>query len=131
MKREIAEKWIAALNGGEFKQAKEVLRDGTDKYCCLGVLCELYRRETGQGEWDGPGFLSDSNFSCGSQADYSGSNLPEGVRQWAGMKTCSGTYGYYPFGINKEHKSLVYLNDHANFKFSGIASFIEKNWETL
>lgn len=39
MPKELADKWLAALRSGEYKQAKEVLYDEeTNGYCCLGVL---------------------------------------------------------------------------------------------
>lgn len=50
MNKEIKAKWIAALTSGEYTQGKDYLnRNG--KFCCLGVLCDLYRKETGMGEW--------------------------------------------------------------------------------
>lgn len=45
----IKELWIKALRSGEFRQTKHDLKTD-DGYCCLGVLCELYRIENG-GEW--------------------------------------------------------------------------------
>lgn len=36
--KEFAEKWIAALRSGEYKQGEGSLFDG-DSYCCLGVGC--------------------------------------------------------------------------------------------
>jgi hypothetical protein len=40
MSKIIKEKWINALNSGEYKQTKRCLYDG-DGYCCLGVLCAI------------------------------------------------------------------------------------------
>lgn len=46
MNQEVKEKWITALESGEFKQGKEYMcKEGS--YCCLGVLSELYAREHG------------------------------------------------------------------------------------
>ena len=39
----LKKKWVVALRSGKYEQGKEALRNG-DKYCCLGVLCEI---ETG------------------------------------------------------------------------------------
>ncbi|WP_441235620.1 hypothetical protein [Bradyrhizobium sp. 930_D9_N1_4] len=33
-------KWVEALRSGEYKQARNALRDG-NRYCCLGVLCKV------------------------------------------------------------------------------------------
>lgn len=38
MDAKLKAEWIAALRSGQYKQAREALRDG-DGYCCLGVLC--------------------------------------------------------------------------------------------
>lgn len=39
--RELMQKWVAALRSGYYKQGKGKLRPYEDKYCCLGVLCNL------------------------------------------------------------------------------------------
>ena len=33
--------WLAALRSGDYAQAKNRLRKAGDKFCCLGVLCDL------------------------------------------------------------------------------------------
>ncbi len=52
MNRRIKNLWIKALESGKYKQGKNRLRTD-DKFCCLGVLCDIYRKETGKGEWRG------------------------------------------------------------------------------
>lgn len=42
MNEKIKKKWVDALRSGKYKQGREQLRDG-DKFCCLGVLCEVLR----------------------------------------------------------------------------------------
>jgi hypothetical protein len=37
MKKAVKAKWVAALEGGEYKQGRGALCEG-DRYCCLGVL---------------------------------------------------------------------------------------------
>jgi hypothetical protein len=37
----LKEKWIAALRSGRYKQGQGKLRSMYDKYCCLGVLCDV------------------------------------------------------------------------------------------
>lgn len=40
LKPEFKEKWIAALESGDFHQARGVLKErNTDGYCCLGIAC--------------------------------------------------------------------------------------------
>lgn len=43
--KEIADKWIKALNSGEYKQGFGQLRDRDDNFCALGVLCNLHAKE--------------------------------------------------------------------------------------
>lgn len=37
----IRDEWIPALRSGNYKQGCLVLRDHDDKFCCLGVACDL------------------------------------------------------------------------------------------
>ena len=41
MDREIRDKWIAALRSGKYQQGRCTLRDKQNKFCCLGVLCDI------------------------------------------------------------------------------------------
>lgn len=45
MDQEIKAKWLEALRGGQFRQATGILRSRDDKYCCLGVLCQIVEPE--------------------------------------------------------------------------------------
>lgn len=38
MPKPMLDNWLAALRGGEYEQAREVMSDGCGGYCCLGVL---------------------------------------------------------------------------------------------
>jgi hypothetical protein len=80
MDSRVKEMWAAALESGEFEQGKGRLlgigEDGKKTWCCLGVLCELHRREVG-GDWSmssvGGAYLENSAF------------LPHSVMAWAGL----------------------------------------------
>lgn len=41
MKQEVKDKWIEALRSGEYEQGIGRLRSSENKFCCLGVLCEV------------------------------------------------------------------------------------------
>jgi hypothetical protein len=41
MNPEIKAKWVAALRSGEYKQGHTYLRNRDNKFCCLGVLCDI------------------------------------------------------------------------------------------
>ena len=116
MRKEVAEKWVKALRSGEFLQGKTQLRS-ENHYCCLGVLCELYRQETGNGEWTEKGFCSFGETLEGLP--------PMAVRDWAGLCSLSGTLSL--FG----NPSLVTMNDSLSKSFEQLADYIEKYQEEL
>jgi hypothetical protein len=85
--KERIQKWVDALRSGEFKQGYGQLRDETFnneyRHCCLGVACEVFRRETGRGAWtDSNDFVvhhEDENLEVAS------SHLPPSVIRWFGL----------------------------------------------
>lgn len=122
MKPEIKAKWIAALTDGTYEQAHEQLRDG-DKFCCLGVLCDLYVKETGDGEWNDELFV----WGPGEPDDELGvedSELPPCVASWAGLCNTNPEAGKH---------SLARWNDGdpntetAGLPFVEIAKLIEEH----
>lgn len=82
MNQQIKKLWIDALRSGEFRQGKSRLRSSIDKFCCLGVLCELHRREKGL-DWSNQGYDDSSHFSYDSEASF----LSEEMIEWAGLKS--------------------------------------------
>lgn len=41
-KRFLYETWIAALRSGKYAPTRHRLKDENDKFCCLGVVCDIY-----------------------------------------------------------------------------------------
>jgi hypothetical protein len=79
MNPEIKQKWVAALRSGDYEQGKRRLyEDGL--YCYLGVLCDVYRKETGDGEFR-PGLHNSWSFVA--RHDIDGATLPYAVSDWA------------------------------------------------
>lgn len=118
--RENIRKWVDALRSGEFEQGRSRLRHNDrdrDRYCCLGVACEVYRRETGNGEWltglHGLWFEVDGRTP---EEHY----LHEHVVEWLGVDRVS------PMAAGL---SLTNLNDNGA-TFSAIADLIEREWLT-
>lgn len=84
MNPEVKALWCDALESGEFEQVRGKLRSPVVcgyGYCCLGVLSEVYRRHTGNGEWDGRAFLADPDH-CADRDDGIGTP-PREVAEWA------------------------------------------------
>jgi hypothetical protein len=74
MRPEIKETWLNALSSGEYMKGTGKMRDG-ERYCCLGVLCDLYAKEHKSNFMDL--FLTDQDLLT--------SYLPFEVRKWAGI----------------------------------------------
>lgn len=117
MKKEILERWIAALRSGEYKQGRQQLYNG-DGYCCLGVLCELAVKDGAIRAYD----------------KEKETLLPMFLKEWAGVdplvediSQSSETFGLsltvQPEG--QHYQSLAALNDKGA-SFEQIADWLEK-----
>lgn len=109
MNPEIKQEWVAALRSGKYKQGRKRLNTD-DKYCCLGVLCEIAVAH-GITEKATPSDLF--NITC-----YGGCNtssLPREVVEWSGVSA---------YGDLSGQRSLSELNDIGR-SFSEIATIIE------
>jgi hypothetical protein len=95
MNIEIAEKWIEKLESGEYTQTKGFLRDDNG-FCCLGVLSDMYIKETGKGCWqerlDGDGDNTEKFEFLGSDKECSLGPLHAEVKTWAGMDSHTGIF---------------------------------------
>lgn len=83
MKPEIKKLWVDALRSGEYKQGRCFLRSKDNRWCCLGVLSELYRIVTGNGKW--LDYQTDV-YILNINSLEAGSLLPRVVAEWAGLK---------------------------------------------
>lgn len=128
MNTEIKTKWLEALRSGEYKQGKNMLRH-EDTFCCLGVLCDIHSKETGN-QWK---FVPESEGEgiWKEQKHYDYLNctqfLPTVVSEWAGLT--GESMGYQNAGVflnegKQEHLST--LNDEGK-SFDAIADVIEKH----
>jgi len=51
MKRELRDRWVAALRSGQYRQGHGSLQTGDGAFCCLGVLCDIQGAEGIDFEW--------------------------------------------------------------------------------
>jgi hypothetical protein len=115
MNQEIKEKWVKALRSGEYPQGTLALND-CGKFCCLGVLCDMYSKETGE-PW------VESEITQGKKLIHSEEGLlPYEVRYWSGANTSDGQLPF--LGRQKEELWLANLND-GGMPFGQIADLIE------
>jgi hypothetical protein len=111
MNEKVKQMWVTALTSGEFVQGqKRLMRNMGDhiEYCCLGVLCELHRREFN--------FKWENEYYFGAFII-----LPLEVMAWAGLEE------YNPdIKCNGDVTSLAHMND-IGYSFTDIANMIEEN----
>ncbi len=116
--------WVKALRTGVIEggneeplhitQGKYDLRPIENKMCCLGVLCEIYRRETGNGQWSrGEG----KNLFFGESGV-----LPGTVAEWAGLESCNPTTRFDTYS-----NTMSELNDKHELNFQRIADIIDRD----
>ena len=103
-------KWAEALESGQYVQSRGCLRVGqaSQEYCCLGVACEVFRKETGEGEWRPGGFYVDAD-------SHSLTYLPSSVVKWFGLES--------PDPYIKGERA-TYWNDVLHKPFSEIARYV-------
>ena len=118
MKTEIATLWINALLSGDYKQVKGKLHSESG-FCCLGVLCDLFKKETNKGRWK-MGEEEHAQFYIGEE--IATGVLPEAVVDWAGLDSNIGKFHAGP--------SLIILNDGGK-SFAEIAEIISLTTEEL
>lgn len=106
-------RWIHALRSGEYKQAREYLRSG-DRFCCLGVACDIYAKDTGDGKWSDGGLFKAHN---GEQRSFQ--LIPPSVKDYFGLN-------YHPGDDTDLAPTLMLMNDVKNKTFGEIADYLEK-----
>ena len=104
MNPKVKQKLIAALRSGEYKQGNGRLRNVADKFCCLGVLCNIHAQENPEfAETQRTRGLYDSSYYT----------LGKNVQTWSQV-------------YNATNK-LIDMNDTECRSFKQIANWIEKN----
>lgn len=114
MKPEVKEKWVAALRGGEYEQGDSQLRSADNRFCCLGVLCDLAEKA---GVVEAVSLHDDDGYYYAGASAY----LPRRVQDWAGLEQEDPEVQYED---EDDHRSLSALNDEGE-TFSEIADLIE------
>lgn len=109
---EFIEKWLEALESGEYKQGKNYLRlslNGEPEYCCLGVACDVANKLSLRVDYFD---ISDNK------------RLPESLANFIGVSRI-GHFKELVRHRGEEHYSLTSLND-AGVRFKTIARIIRE-----
>ena len=123
MNPEIKQKWVDALRSGRYEQdtrSSLLYNSNSNSFCCLGVLCDIRREETG--------FELNSFFDEVIE-DIAVELLPPDIVKWAGLKEEILTRVGDGFDIQtrgNEYSSLSAVNDSGRYSFKQIANIIEE-----
>jgi hypothetical protein len=120
LRPEIKVLWLDALRSGKYTQGQGALQDD-GKFCCLGVLCDIYRVRRRKGSWKA-GQFSDTGyrFFIPSGNKSSAGYLPDPVAKWAGLLPRDNTT------LKAAQGKLSIMNDDGK-SFQQIANYIDKN----
>ena len=94
--------WAEALRSGKYKQGHGALRSDGDKFCCLGVACDLGSKN----DWH-------QGHPTGLMTYGGELGAPDSKTQWL--------MGFYP----GEAGALAEAND-GGFTFEGIADYLDQ-----
>lgn len=159
MKQEVMKKWVKALRSGKYKQCQESLckinpDDGSESFCCLGVLMDLYLQDR-KNQKKGPGIkhliVNEGDEEEQYQVDKwvvdgEPGLLPKEVAKWAGFNMSNTDKSFLDahswqvgkFTVSKNKTvTLTDLNDGNPFDcipaktFKYIAKVIEKNYKKI
>ena len=108
----IKQRWVEALRSGNYIQGTGFLRqdrDGTpgDKWCCLGVLCDLAAQD-GYGHWEGDSIVGVYVDGLEHKVETMPSDL---ILEWSGVAATDAD-------------ALANMNDNGD-SFATIAEHIE------
>lgn len=122
MNPEIKAEWVKRLKSRKYKKGTSVLYNAdTNKYCCLGVLCEMAVDAGVVKKTIRKKPVGVNECLVGYYEGGGGGELPVKVRKWAGLKNASPTVIY-----QGEETSLIHINDNTTNTFGQIANIIEK-----
>ena len=121
-----AQKWVDALRSGKYVQTRGALRndEGNEpKFCCLGVACDLYAKETNVDGWQKIETGVNTLYTFVSDESSSEDALPKPVAYWLGLTSVDGEFNPEIAGLRVN--TLIALNDNFRFDFKKIADVIE------
>jgi len=113
--KEAIEEWVEALRSGQYEQGVHHLRNKDETYCCLGVVCDLFKEEVG-GEWKEEDNMR-NNYTF---------NIPKSKISYYGDEYMPDTVVKY-LGLDEDflNDTLTEMNDSGR-SFEEIADKIEK-----
>ncbi len=118
MKKEIKNKWTAALRSGEYEQTTGYLCDVKNGWCCLGVLMDVVEEESfvDSPEYEGFKAIKSTKIDLWERTEedyYDVNELSNEVIK--------------KYGLDGYDDELMEMNDNLGKTFPEIADWIEEN----
>jgi hypothetical protein len=117
MRKKVKQLWVDALRSGKYEQGRSVLCSSNNKYCCLGVLTEVYIEQMKKNRKKSK--VSKASISTTHCEQYlvNGETkathlLPKVVAKWAGLN-------------QKQVSWAMCMNDSCKLDFNNIAQCID------
>lgn len=111
MNKKIKARWLRALRSGKYKKGVGHLNTNDQRFCCLGVLCEIAKK-------DGVVEKGRRMFNFMTYGGQDGV-LPDEVVVWAGVEDCNPSVngralaehndGYRELGVEERPKSFIQI----------------------
>lgn len=118
--RENMRKLADALDSGKYAQGDAALRTKNDKFCCLGVACDI----SGLGQWVLSGTSSlNYKYEVVGDNDFSAQGtalLTPAMCRWLG----TSNEGRFTYPGSEDVQTLTNINDSGKFTFSQIADIL-------
>lgn len=133
MNKQLIKQWVDTLRSGKYQQGLTVLKSIDNKFCCLGVLCDIAKHLIYL-DWE----LEDSDDMSYKIQDTC-TVLPEDLINLLGvnssrvliMRTNSKLQEYLgneEIATMSRHTTLVTLNDYYKLSFNQIADILEEEF---
>lgn len=118
MNQEIKERWVTALRSGDYEQGTARLNTNDEKFCCLGVLCELAVADGVIQKFDKPDEIEQMTliYYGDPEGEMENAVLPPQVVEWAGLTEANPE----PYA----GRTVASLND-AGYEFPFLAELIK------
>lgn len=130
LSEDLKNKWVAALRSGKYEQGKGFLRrldekdSNKEKFCCLGVLCDVFDPEL----WDRDAESTEEFSSFMFKEPISTANIFYFMKEGSEVLSydLAKSFGFHEGALSIQD-ILTEMNDRDNKSFSEIADWIEEN----
>lgn len=118
-------RWAQELETTEVKQTQQVLCNLQGEMCCMGIATEMWRKETGKGEWTRAWAGGVKKFKVDTQGFYETQYPTREICDYFGIETTAyGSAAGFPAAAY-----FAALNDTGRLSFAEIAGTIREKLE--